>query len=81
MINLQRLWNILLTILIKLSGIDWSLLSLPSYTYTHCFLLIGAKIKNKINVLKKEKKNRLFCFKLFQIYSSTIRFRGAYEFF
>ena len=28
----------------KLVGIDWSLLSSPSYTYTHCFSLTGAKI-------------------------------------
>ena len=27
----------------KLVGIDWSLLSASSYTYTHCFSLIGAK--------------------------------------
>ena len=25
----------------KLVGIDWPLLNSPSYTYTHCFLLIG----------------------------------------
>ena len=28
----------------KLVGIDWSLLSSPSYTYTYCSSLIGAKI-------------------------------------
>ena len=28
----------------ELVGIDWSSLSSPSYTYTHCFSLNGAKI-------------------------------------
>ena len=36
--------------------------------------------KLKINALKM-KKNRLFCFKLFQIYGSTIHFRSTSEFF
>ena len=31
-------------IILKLLGIDWSLLSSPSYTYTHCSSLISTKI-------------------------------------
>ena len=38
-------------------GIDWSLLSFPSYTYTHCFSLIGEKILCK---MKKEKIRYFF---------------------
>ena len=39
----------------KLVGIDWSLLSSPSYTYTHCFSLNDAKFSSKINALKMKK--------------------------
>ena len=38
----------------KLAGMDWSLLSSPSYTYTHCFSFIGAKIYTN------EKKSIIF---------------------
>ena len=41
----------------KLVNIDWSLLSSSSCTYLYFFSLIGAKILNKINVLKM-KNNR-----------------------
>ena len=37
-------------------GVDWSLLSYPSYTYAHCFSVFIEKILNKINVLKIKKK-------------------------
>ena len=39
----------------KLVGIDCSLLSSPSNTYTHCFSLIWAKIWSKISVSKMKK--------------------------
>ena len=40
----EKQWSIINHSMInKLVGIDWSLLSSPSYTYTHGFSLIGAK--------------------------------------
>ena len=42
----------------KLVGIDWSLLSSPSYTFTHFFHLLARKFK--VNVLKMKKKTDIF---------------------
>ena len=50
----------------KLVGINWSLLSSPSYTYIHCFSLIWCENLSKINV--------------YEIYGSIIRFSGIDEF-
>ena len=51
-LRLQLLFDKIKT---KLVGIDWSLLSSSSYTYTRCFSLIGAKMLSKICVLKMKK--------------------------
>ena len=37
---------------LKLVGIDWSVLSSPSCTYTHCFSLNGAKMLNELKMKK-----------------------------
>ena len=42
-----------------LAGIDWSLLSSPSHTYTHYFSLISAKVLSKMIGLKMKKTDNL----------------------